>query len=128
MKTQLNIVTNEEANEMFEAEYKSGREYIDICGQVEHEGLLYTQYVDKRFNYHFAVQSIRNVHMGFNSNEPGKVEEFVAIVEREGACTATWGVTGRTMHQILACKLADSLPQYDWEIGYEYYLCKSMKK
>lgn len=123
----LNIITREEANERFAAEEKSGRYYIEYAGCDDVNGLLYYFYRDGRNGYEFAVRQTRTVHMGFNSNDEGKVEEFIEIVEREGECLASWGVTGRTMHQYLAQQLADSLPQYDWEIGYNYH-CKATKK
>lgn len=74
------------------------------------------------------TKEVRTVHMGFNSNEEGKVEEFIRIVEHEGACKASWGVTGRTSHLMLANELAKSFPQYDWEIDYDRYGCKATKR
>lgn len=123
----INIISREELNKLFEEEERTRHEFIDWCKEVEIGGLLYTIYRDGRTGKKFAVQTIRTVHMGFNDNDEGKVEEFVAIVEREGACHASWGVTGRTMHYFLGCKLADALPQYDWNIGANYE-CTARKK
>lgn len=121
------IVTEQQWDRMTEQEEQSGRYYLEWSGYEELDGRLFSVYRDERSGKRYGVPTIRSVHMGFNSNEEGKVEEFAAIVEREGACKATWGVTGRTMHHILACRLADLLPQYDWEIGYNYE-CKAIKK
>ena len=127
MKEQLNIVTREEADERFAAEHKSGRWYIEYAGECEANGLLYHIYRDGRNGYEFALRQVRTVHMGFNSNEPGTLERFVEIVEREGSCNASWGVTGRTMHSILGHQLAALLPQYDWTIGGNYE-CRATKQ
>lgn len=127
MTNQPNIVTREKAHLMFENERRSGRDYIEYTGCGDIDGLYYHFYRDMRQNYEFAVRQTRTVHMGFNSNDEGTVEKFVEIVEREGECLASWGVTGRTMHEILAERLAKELPQYDWEIGYNYH-CKATKR
>lgn len=118
----INIITAEQADSMWGDE----RNY-EWVGYREINGREYSVLKNRRTKEEFAAPHTRSVHMGFNSNEPGKVEEFIAIVEREGACHASWGVTGRTMHLILANQLAASLPQYDWEIGYNYH-CKATKK
>lgn len=124
----LNIISKETWYEMLEAEEKSGRDYLTPELAVEDEdGLLYRIWKDERTGKEYAVREIRTVHMGFNSNEEGKVDEFIAIVEREGECLASWGVTGRTMHGILAQQLAKELPQYEFEIGYNYH-CLARKK
>lgn len=94
---------------------------------IEVNEQTYSTYRDIRNGDAYMVKDIRTVHMGFNSNLPGKVEELIAIVEEDGVCYASWGVTGRTLHEILASNLAKSLPQYDWEIGYNY-LCKATKR
>lgn len=121
------IVSNETMCEMFREEEKSGRDYFDFGDRIEIDGLLYHTYVDTRNGKEYAVREIRTVHMGFNSNDEGKVEELIEIVEREGACNASWGVTGRTMHCVLAGQLAEQLPQYRSEIGYNYK-CTFYKK
>lgn len=128
MTNQLNIVSKDELYELFQEEDRVKRQFIEYHGCREIDGLLYTVYKDKRNGQLLASRQVRTVHMGFNSNEEGKVEEFIAIVEREGACKASWGVTGRTMHEILAHQLAKELPQYDWEIDYQSYGCKATKK
>lgn len=125
--SKFKIITEEQWCSMSEQELRSGREYLHWDGYEERDGLLFSVYLDKRLGKRYGVRTVRSVHMGFNSNEEGKVEEFVAIVEREGACKATWGVTGRTMHQILAGQLAKLLPQYEWEIGYNYE-CKATRR
>ena len=124
----INIISMEKLTDMFEEEEKCRRSYLDLVGRQEIDGLLYDVYEDNRTGKKYAAWQPRTVHMGFNSNEPGKVEEFIAIVEREGACNASWGVTGRTAHLILANKLRESLPQYDWEVSYEHYGCKAKKR
>lgn len=123
----LNIISKETWYEMLEAEEKSGREYLVDLRYEEIDGKRYGVWQDKRTGEEFAIREIRTVHMGFNTNEEGKVDEFIAIVEREGECYASWGVTGRTMHGLLAEKLARELPQYDFEIGYNYH-CLARKK
>ena len=123
----LKIIPMSELESMLEQEERVNGNYLKLEGEQEVDGLLCIVYEDIRTHTRYASREIRTIHMGFNYNEEGKVEEFVAVVEREGACHASWGVTGRTMHMILAGQLADSLPQYDWEIGYNY-LCKATKK
>lgn len=125
----ITIITNRKLNAMFEEEERSGRTYLECLPNVEDEdGFLYSVYKDERTGKKYGVREIRSVRMGFNSNDEGKVEEFISIVEREGVCKAFWGVTGRTMHLMLAEQLAASLPQYKWELDYDSYLCKAMKK
>lgn len=119
----ITIITNRKFNAMLETQ---GREFV-WRGNRDFEGHLYEIWEDNLTQHLYGVQVIRTVHMGFNSNDEGKVEEFVSIVEREGACCASWGVTGRTMHLYLANQLAKSLPQYEWECT-ENYGCKAMKK
>ena len=65
--------------------------------------------------------------MGFNDSPAEKIEEVRRIVETEGMCEASWGVTGRTMHSILAHELSEKLPEYQFKIGYNYE-CKITKK
>lgn len=125
MKTK--IITKEKLSMLLEEEKNSGRQYIDWNGEKEEDGLLFSFWTDTRSGEQFAVKEIRSVRMGFNSNEPGKEEEFVRIMEKEGACKAWWGVTGRTMHQNLAQQLAGKYPQYRFEIGYNYE-CSVYKK
>lgn len=123
----MKFVTGEEMSAMLKQEADSGREFLDWEKTAEIDGLLYDIYRDKRTGEMYADRQIRTVHMGFNSNEEGKVEELIAIVEREGACQASWGVTGRTMHGILAQQLQSELPQYDFDIGYNYHCLVSKK-
>lgn len=119
----ITIITNRKLNAMLETEER----FFDWEGERDIEGHLYTVWKDKRTGHLYGVPTVRTVRMGFNSNDEGKVEEFVSIVEREGACQASWGVTGRTMHLCLANQLAKSLPQYEWECT-ENYGCKATKK
>lgn len=123
----MKFVTKEELDDLLEQEFQSGKDYIGWKEYNEINGLLYSIYEDKRNGALYAARSTRTVHMGFNSNEEGKLEELVDIVEREGACYASWGVTGRTMHEILAHRLSKELPQYDFDIGHNYRCLVSKK-
>ena len=123
----VEFITKERLNELFDMEEKTGRNILDILGDRDIDGRLYSVWQDIRTGVEYAVPEVRTVHMGFNSNEPGKLEEFVSIVEREGSCNASWGVTGRTMHNILGHQLAQQLPQYDWIID-DNYFCRAKKR
>jgi hypothetical protein len=128
----VKIVTKEEWKEMTkgEIEYydKTGRWWFDTVEfEKEIDGNLYTIQKDTRNDNLYAVPTMKSIHMGFNSNEEGKLDEFVATVEKYGECKASWGVTGRTMHEILAERLARELPQYEFEIEYNYH-CVGRKK
>lgn len=123
----IEIISHEKLNEILEREEKTGRDFLDILGSREIDGRLYSMWKDKATGTEYAVPEVRTVNMGFNSNEPGKLEEFVEIVEREGSCNASWGVTGRTMHNILGHQLAQQLPQYDWIID-DNYFCRAKKR
>lgn len=123
----MKFITGEEMSAMFKQEAESGREYLDWEKMEEIDGLLYSVYRDRRNDEVYAARQTRTVHMGFNSNEEGKVDELVAIVEREGSCKASWGVTGRTMHEILAHRLSSELPQYDFDIGHNYHCLVSKR-
>ena len=115
------IISREQLNELLEAEEKSGRDFLDWNGYKDFDGKMYCSiWKDTRTGTEYAVKALKSVHMGFNSNEEGKVEELIRTVEQYGEASASWGVTGRTMHSILAEKLADELPQYRFEIGYNY--------
>lgn len=122
------VITKRKLNSLLKEEEKAGKEFIEWIKLEECEGLLYNFYIDKRTGKQYAIRESRTVHMGFNSNEDGKIDELIEIVEREGGCKASWGVTGRTAHELLAQKLRDLLPQYDFEIDYDMYLCIVMKK
>lgn len=128
----VKIITREEWKEMTrgEIEYydKTGRWWFDTVNfEKEIDGNLYTIQKDTRNDSLYAVPTMKSIHMGFNSNEEGKLEEFIATIEKYGECKASWGVTGRTMHEILASRLAKELPQYDFEIEYNYH-CVGRKK
>lgn len=122
------VVTNRKLRSLHEEEEKTGEEFIEWIKEEECEGLLYNFYVDKRNGKGYAIRESRTVHMGFNSNEDGKIDELIEIVEREGGCKASWGVDGRTAHQLLALQLKELLPQYDFKIDYDMYLCVVEKK
>lgn len=48
-------------------------------------------------------------------------DEIVSVVENEGECKLSWSCTGRTLHEILSRQWADAMPEYDFEIGYNYH-------
>lgn len=123
----ITVITRRKLHTMLEEEEKAHGFYIVPKGERDFDGRLYSIWEDERTRKLYGVPEVRTVHMGFNANEDGKVEAFVEIVEREGACKASWGVTGRTMHSILAFKLAKELPQYEWEITGNYG-CTAKKK
>lgn len=56
------------------------------------------------------------------------VKEVLSIVNDEGTIKICFDVTGRTRHTQLAEELKSKLPQFDYVIGYEMYLCKVSKK
>ena len=126
----IKYITRDQLHELLHQEEQEHGNYLHWEGYNElgAQGLLYGTWQDTRTKQMYAVQEVRTVHMGFNSNEEGKVEEFIRIVEREGACKASWGVTGRTKHLMLANEFAKSLPQYDWEVDYDTYGCKATKR
>ena len=122
------IISKEQLNSLYMEEEKTGKEFLEWLREEEHNGLLYSVYVDKRNGNQYEVQKARTVHMGFNSNEEGKLDELVEIVESEGICNASWGVSGRTAHVLLAQKLEKLLPQYEFEIDYDMYRCTVKKR
>ena len=123
----MKIITKEQLNELLIAEEKSKRDWMSYEGTIEQDGLLYTHWLDERMNVHYLVRTARKVHMGFNDSPIEKIEEVRRIVESERMCEASWGVTGRTMHSILAHQLAEKLPEYQFQIGYNYE-CKITKR
>lgn len=69
--------------------------------------------------------NVPTIHMGLNTDPHdkewgSKVEEVRTVVEREGIAKASWGCTGRTRHQMHAHQLEKALPEYDFEITYNY--------
>lgn len=56
------------------------------------------------------------------------VNEVLSIVNGEGTINICFDVTGRTKHVQLAEELKSKLPQFDYVIGYEMYLCKVSRK
>lgn len=126
----MKFITNVELYDLLEQEFESGKDYMDRKKTIEIDGLLYSVYQDKRTGNLYASRTIRTVHMGFNSNDVGAVEKLTGIVEREGACYVSWDVTRRTKHSILAHRLSEELPQYDFDdfvIG-QNYRCLVTKK
>ena len=101
-------------------------EILKFHGSVESRGLSYSVYTDLDTRKLVALYKRKKLHMGFNDTPDEKIKEFVDIIEREGACDASWGVTGRTYHMILANQLKDRLPDYHWEIG-DNYECSAFK-
>lgn len=77
--------------------------------------------------------SIPTIHMGLNTSKSdgdlwdSKVNEVRKAVEEVGIASASWGCTGRTLHHILACQLQEALPEYDFDITYNYG-CKIKKR
>ena len=47
-------------------------------------------------------------------------EEIHKIMEEDGACRLSWSCTGRTRHEMHAQQWAAALPEYDFQIGYNY--------
>lgn len=121
----MKFATREEWSKMLEEEDayydRTGDFYLKLIAScTEIDGKLYSTWEDTRNGNCYATPTTKTVHMGFNSNDDGKLEEFIANVEKYGECEASYGVTGRTMHEILAHRLATELPQYEFEIGYNY--------
>lgn len=120
----VKYITGAQISAMLEEEKKTHKTRLEpqLCVK-EIDGLLFSMWEDEMTGDMYAVREIRTVHMGFNSNEPGKEEEFIGIMEREGACLASWGVTGRTAHLLLAEQFANEHPEYLWELDYASYRC-----
>ena len=122
-----NLITSDEFNKRCEEEERSGRFYIEMREALEIGGKWCRVWEDSRTKELFAVEEVKSVNMGFNSDEDGKIDELIATVEKYGKAQASYGVTGRTCHELLAHELSKRLPQYDFEIGYNYY-CLVTKK
>lgn len=122
----MTITTHEFMNRLFAEEEATDRDFVEYIEEIEQDGLLYTHWHDTRADKHYLVRAHRTVHMGFNDSPPEKIEQVREIVEREGTCLASWGVTGRTMHEILAYQLAQVLTEYRFEI--DGYTCRISKK
>lgn len=124
-----NIISAEQIDRMLDEEAEKRMDYLTFNGYNNgFDGLFYELWEDTRDGNCYAVRKTRTINMGFNSNDPGTVEQLVDVVEREGACYASWGVTGRTAHAMLGRQLAKELPQYDCEIYEESYIVKFSKK
>ena len=115
------VISSEHLNKMLaEAEADGQDDEIDYIDRMEEDGLLYCIWFDKRYSNWYAVREFRTVYFGLNSIPQEKVDEFIAIVEREGSCKASWDCTGRSLHLMLAQQLEKMLPQYRFELGYNY--------
>ena len=114
-------ISKTELHELIRESESSKREWLNWEEHREIDGLYYSIWKDDRTAMLYCVREPRSVHMGFNDSPTEKIAEVVAIVEREGMCKASWGVTGRTMHAILAEQLREKLPQYKFDIGYNYH-------
>lgn len=57
-----------------------------------------------------------------------KVAEFKEVVEKNGSARASWSCDGRTRHFTNAKQLESALPEYDFEIGYDNYMCIARKR
>lgn len=49
-------------------------------------------------------------------------------VEELGECKVSFDVTGRTKHVMLSQQLEQKLPEYDFDIDYDRYLCLIQRK
>lgn len=121
MKNNHKLITREELQALFDEQQDVGREFIDFLRRTKSEdGSTYDIWQDKRTGETFAVWQPRTVYFGLNDIPEEKVQELIRIVEREGEARASWSCDGRTRHQMLACQLARMLPQYSFDIGYDY--------
>ena len=50
------------------------------------------------------------------------VEEVKEALKQYDQVEVSFDVTGRTLHQLLSVQLSEKMPEYDFEIGYNY-LC-----
>lgn len=79
-------------------------------------------------------KELTTVHMGLNTSPydkehwQEKLDEVKRVVESEGAARASWGCTGRTLHLYLANQLKEALPEYEFNIEYERYLCEIRRR
>lgn len=55
------------------------------------------------------------------------VEAFRQAVEADGEASASWDCQGRTRHFSNAKMLESELPQYKFDISFEYYKCVAKK-
>lgn len=117
MKGTYHPISRDRLNGMLTAD--AGR-YEYLGEQTDEKGWRWSCWQDCKTDDLYAVRQPVNVHMGFNSSPQEKIDELVQIVEEQGFASATWGVTGRTKHALLAQELAEKLPQYKFDIGYNY--------
>ena len=117
----VKVITREELSALFDEEERTGIELLEwLCIKELDDGRTYAHYINRRTGLTLAVWEPRIVHFGLNSITDEKVQELVNIVEREGGANASWGCDGRTRHQMLARQLEKMLPQYRFDIGYNY--------
>lgn len=114
------VITSKQFNRMCAAVPFDDKDPFEFVDSVNDNGSQYHIWKDVRNGRKYAVKQIKTVHFGLNSIPQEKVDEFIAIVEREGSCQASWGCTGRTLHLSLAQQLKKMLPQYEFELGYNY--------
>jgi len=118
----ITVITKEELNAIYEEGERVGKELVEWLEFREgDDGRQYDLFLDKRKKTKFAVWRPRTVFFGLNTIPEDKLQEFVELVEREGGARACWTCDGRTLHQILANQLATKLPQYRFDIGYNYH-------
>lgn len=122
------IISREDLQALFDEQKRTEREFVKYLWRLlSEDGSVYNIWQDTRTGEEFAVWEPRTVHFGLNSIPEDKVQELVEIVESEGEASASWGCDGRTLHQMLANQLARMLPQYHFDIGYDYR-CNVSKK
>ena len=69
-----------------------------------------------------------NTLYGENQEETNRLVKLIADgVEKEGEVFLSWSCEGRTRHFWQSEQWESNLPQYDFEIGYNYY-CKVTKR
>lgn len=54
-------------------------------------------------------------------------DQIQKAIEEDGACRLSWECSGRTRHQMHAEQWENALPEYKFEIGYNYE-CKVNKR
>lgn len=87
---------------------------------------LLCETTDKRINPE-VVNMGRNTTKG-DPNWESLKEKIREIVERDGICRASWSCEGRTRHQWQSQVLANDMPEYEFSIDYDTYLCMIRKK
>lgn len=114
------VISSKQFNNLFKGLRNPLEDPFDFVEATCEDGLQYHIWKDRRNGKKYAVRQISTVYFGLNDIPKHKVNEFCEIVEKEGACNASWDCTGRTLHLSLANQLAKMLPQYEFEVGYNY--------